>query len=401
MSGGPNFTVQTTALGYFSIRGPPTDAAGQTYRIFVLPTAHYELPADVTTTLAAAGEPGGSVNLGIFVLTRFAQITGLVTDDLGVLAGVIVHAQQVATVADTAVTGTDGRYTLYVRRGTDYRVYANDVLNHVTPVPNPNPAVAPLTLGAGEVATGIDLFFKAFKVVAGFVRDNNGGPLPSSVLIAFSGDAPVTGGEVLHINKRFYSDLTGAYTAYVPNGNYLVAALPFFGYVGEAVRNLEIRDEGCFLGTDRRVTVDCAHYDWTFTHGVVQGQVVDEAGAGVAAVLLRLVGVTFATATFSDANGYYSIGAPPDDYGIIGSPRDGYTTPIGPALVTLVASATPLVRNILYQRNGTVTGRAVDATTGAGLPGITILVRNDPDGGSDTGTATTGADGSFSVSAPA
>ena len=104
LAGGPSFTVQTNLLGAWSIRGPPTDAVGQTYRVFVLPTARYELPVDRTATLAAAGEPGGTADLGTFVLTRFAQLTGRVTDDAGGLGGVVVHARRGATVGDTTNT---------------------------------------------------------------------------------------------------------------------------------------------------------------------------------------------------------------------------------------------------------------------------------------------------------
>ena len=86
----------------------------------------------------------------------------------------------------------------------------------------------------GETHGGLDLFYKAYRVVRGTVRDNAGNGLGNAdagrgPFIAFTGDAVVQGSDVLHINKRFKAGPTGAYTAYLPNGNYLVAPVPLPG----------------------------------------------------------------------------------------------------------------------------------------------------------------------------
>src|SRR5206468_306474 len=110
--------------------------------------------------LGDASQPTSSVDLGNLVLVRYAQLTGRVLDNVGAgLGNVTVHAQQIATRADTAVSAGDGSFVLWVPRGDDYRVFGDDTPNHVTPVPVPAPGTAGLTVGAGEIVTGLDLVY--------------------------------------------------------------------------------------------------------------------------------------------------------------------------------------------------------------------------------------------------
>ncbi len=409
LTNGTTFSGQTDELGAFTIRGPPTDSVqGQTYRVFVHSLANHEPAADKTgIVLGDAGQANGSVDVGAFEFVRYAELRGQVRDNVGnPLAGVGVHAQQSATLAASTVSAADGSYVLHVKRGSDYRVFGDSTPNEVTPVPDPSPDLPPLTVAAGESVTGLDLVYQRYLPISGFLRDNAGNGLGSpgagsGPFIGFSGDAPVAGGDVLHINARFKSfTADGAYTAYVPPGNYLVAPMPLPGYVNEGVRQLEVREGGCFLGTDVTVPVDCSAYNWTFTHGVVEGFVRDDAGNPLPAVLLELKGVDYGTATFTDENGHFTLGAPPDDYAIIGMPTSGYTTPLAPTIVHLTASATPVESALVYPRNTDVAVRALDANTGLGLEGITFEIRNSPDGGKDVATGVTGADGRVTISAP-
>ncbi|MDX6411678.1 MAG: hypothetical protein QOE91_1194, partial [Gaiellaceae bacterium] len=399
---GVTFSVQTDSTGYFKIRGPPTDlVSGQTYSVRVLPLTHYELPDALSLIqLGDASQATGSVDLGNFTLIRFAQLQGHVVDNVGnPVVGVAVHAQSNVTLVATDTSAADGSFTLWVKRGTDYRVYGDNTPNHVTPVPTPAPTAAALTVGAGEVVTGLDLVYQRYLPITGHILDNFGQIVPFAQ-IGFSGDAPVAGGDVIHINKRYSADVNGVYVAYVPAGNYLVAEFPVGGYLTEGIRQLEVREAGCFLGTDITVPVDCAHYDWTYTHGFVSGLVVDDQGTPLADVTLQLKGVGYTAYTSSHADGSFSFGATPDDYAIIGLPSAGHTTPISPLIVHMGADA-PVVQNVIYERGATITGRAVDANTGDGIAGVIFEIRNSPDGGKDDVTGLTDANGYFSILAPA
>ena len=404
---GSTFSVQTDATGFFKIRGPPTDlVSGQTYSVQVLAVIHYETPAALTgIQLGDAGQPTGSVDLGTFVLLRFAQLQGHVIDNVGnPVAGVTVHAQENVSTVATDISKSDGSFTLWVKQGSDYRVFGDDKLNYVTPVPTPAPGQPAVTVAPGDIVTGLDLVYQRYLLITGHILDNFGDLVPGAT-IGFSGDAPVAGGDVIHINKRYSADVTGFYAAYVPPGSYLVAQFPVGGYLTEPIRQLEVRElpggsYGCFLGTDITVQLDCANYDWTYTHGYVSGFVVDDQGHAVPNVLLQLKGVSYTVYKYSALDGSYSFGAPPDDYAIIGQPAAGYTTPIAPLIVHMGADA-KVVQNVTYVRAATVTGRAVDANTGSGLAGVIFEIRNSPDGGKDDVTGTTDAAGYFSILAPA
>ena len=408
----------TGADGRFTMLVPPTGSTGG-YRLFVLPLPAYQVPGEKTgITVGQQGTGTGTTDVGTFTLTRYGSISGQVRDNVGTpLAGVLVQVYVNGFTVKSVTSGEDGRYTLFLPAG-EYRVFGQEVAHHVTPRPNPDPDIDALVLAPGEARTGIDLVYKRYLQVTGKVRDNgnpDGDPATSDgrplydpdprkgPFIAFSGDAPTPQG-VIHINIRVKTGPDGTYVAYVPEGNYFVGAVPLPGYDAEPVRQLEVREAGCFLGSDIRVAVDCANYDWVYTRALVQGVVTDDLGAPLAGVRLELKGVTLDGAVYTErtvttSDGYYTLGGPPGDYAVIGLVHAGYTAPLAPALATLDGTAVS-TRDLVYRRNGTVSGRAVDGD-GVGLAGIVIEIRNSPDGGKDVARVTTGADGTFTVSAPA
>ncbi|HTZ06005.1 MAG TPA: carboxypeptidase regulatory-like domain-containing protein [Gaiellaceae bacterium] len=393
--GGLNFSVATASDGSWSIRGPPTSPSGPTYSISVGTVARYEPAAPLTgIALGEYGLPGGTVDVGTITLVNYATISGRLTDTNGAsLGGVGVHAQQgAATVANTT-TAADGTYTLYVQHGADYRVYGDPVANHVTPGPNPAPP-ASITLGPAQAVTGYDLLYTSYVHVSGYLLDNFGAPVPGAQ-IGFSGDAPTPLG-LQHVNQRFTVDASGRYDAYVPAAEYQVAATSVYGYKNEPIRDLSVPSDCAPAGA-----VDCSNYDFTYTHFLVTVTVTDDLSHPIQGVGLELTdGSVYTVYGYTGSDGRVALGAPPGQFGVIPLAATGYTTPLPPPPIVDLSSSNATAA-FVYERDAQVTVSAVDDALGAGLAGVTIVMRNDGSGGSTQASCVTGADGTCVISAPA
>jgi 5-hydroxyisourate hydrolase-like protein (transthyretin family) len=429
--------IASQTSGNYTYTTTVTDGSGH-YEIDGLTTGSYhvyaESPYSSSSSAGAAYAPRtylpdpvsvttGSATPGIdFALARAAHVSGTVLDATThqPVAGVTVEAIPTSTPGDGSIafsseaqTASDGTYTIGGLAAGTYRVefaapsYDGTTTNYLTSYYNGKSYTNadPLTLVVGETRTGIDAALVAGGEIDGRITDAS----TSSAL----NDAAVT---VYDASGNYVST---AYTS--SDGTYAVHALPagqyrlsFSGpYSSSGSYISEFYDGAATLAAARPVTVTggaaTTGIDGALsTGGTISGTVTD-AGTGRPlggiSVYAETTGGTYLASATTDAQGRYTLrglsagnvvvyfagnGLHESEY------YDGATTPdtARPIAVTTQSATTGIDAALVS--GAVVTGTVTAADTGLGLAGVSVYAY-PASGGGLTGSATTDADGHYTI----
>ncbi|HVF42488.1 MAG TPA: carboxypeptidase regulatory-like domain-containing protein, partial [Pyrinomonadaceae bacterium] len=357
LTGSQTATTTTDAAGLYHFSKLPTSGvyavtASKTNYAFAAPTKTLATPAaDVTADFAAA-------------LKRFT-ISGRATDGAGVAVRGVTLALT-GSQAAAATTDSNGNYSFTgVVAGGSYAVKPA-LLGYVfTPA---SAGIANLSADARADFRGVFVEYR----ITGRVTKSDNTPVPG-VAVSLSGSK----------SAAATTDANGDYSFNAPSGgDYAVTPSKTDHTFGPASRAFTA------LGSDQAG-------NFTATPGThaIRGRVTGAGGGALAGATLTLSGSKSATAT-SDANGDYSFALLPSDgtYTVIAAKANYAFTPPGQTFAQPTTDKTANFSGALV--NYTLSGRVTEGT--AGLSGVTVSLT-----GSQTATATTGADGSYSFNVKA
>jgi hypothetical protein len=194
--GTQSFTTDYSGLFWFR-----SVAAGD-YTITVAASGY------TTQSLNAAVAPGADTPFSVMMGVSYGDINGTVTDLGSPVSGAIVQALSSGLVIGTAVTDSNGQYSLWVPPGSGYSVQASQIGRSTT------------TLSSYSVAAGgsvtVNLALPGFYgAIAGTVQDTNGNAISGAQVSASS--STISGGATTTASGAY--SITG-----LPAGTYSVTA---------------------------------------------------------------------------------------------------------------------------------------------------------------------------------
>ncbi|THG33902.1 carboxypeptidase regulatory-like domain-containing protein [Glaciibacter flavus] len=168
---------------------------------------------DELATLPVVQVVAGQAANNDIVLPHYSSISGTVSNDAdgSPVAGASVYASpEAGSSSSNAVTGVDGTFTLMVTPGT-YRLNVNPVDGLVLASTSD-----PITIGVGDVVTGLDVRMARGATISGTVTYSTGGP---AVGAPVSVRDPAGTGTI----NATSTDASGHYTLdSVPTGTYAI-----------------------------------------------------------------------------------------------------------------------------------------------------------------------------------
>ncbi|HEY3057214.1 MAG TPA: carboxypeptidase regulatory-like domain-containing protein [Thermoanaerobaculia bacterium] len=300
-----------------------------------------------------------------------------------------------------ATTDANGRYDIALPAGR-YRVLAYDPTGTFATqfaADAPSFEESPETVIVALQSVTINFALQRGGMVSGIVL-TSGGARAGLIVAAYN----------LSGTRRGFTSTSssGAYSLVLPPGNYKIAAYDDAGAFAPAF----FRDRTNFAEADI-VTVTAGRStgaDLFLQLGArVSGTVTNSSGAPVANAIVIAFSATgsFVTFTTADANGAFMLTIAPGTYrfvavdnsftyaaGFLGGASSFESSPP----ISLAAGQVRSDLSFRLERGGLVAGRVVDATTGAGIAGITVAAYN-PDGTQRT-FVTTDANGGYVLLLP-
>ncbi|HEX6712639.1 MAG TPA: carboxypeptidase-like regulatory domain-containing protein [Thermoleophilaceae bacterium] len=288
--GGGDYNIYISQPGSYTVRFSDCGAGYATTQWWAY--ASKQEDASTVQIISDADSPG--VN---GYLSSAGRIAGNVKDTLGaVLTGACVRAedQNGFTLAETTTDG-NGNYALggLVAGPAQIRfsgcTAGNYVPEYYDDAPNPSTGT-PVMVATGATKSGIDAVLTPAGRISGRVQNANGEPLPSVCVSGWAGDV----------------ELAGAVTD--PNGDYVIREVPPAGSYqlsawdcyGDTYMN-DVRS-GQLGGVVNQVV------SFTLPRPAhITGHVLDEAGAGLAAICVTATSGGDVAVAQTDQNGYYEL----------------------------------------------------------------------------------------------
>lgn len=333
-------------------------------------------------------------------------ITGTVRDaQNGVLLKSMVAAayNSAGQVQANTTTDINGRYQLTVPAGS-YRILAYDPLGvYATQLTNDAPSFeeSPVTAVSGPQPVTVDFALKRGGTLSGVVI-TSGGIRPGFTVAAYNPSGT---------RRGFASTgVGGTYSIVLPPGTYKMVAYDDAGAFAPAF----FRDKQTFADADSvtvTATQTVSNVDFFVQLGArVAGTVTDVSGSAVAAAVVLAYSTAGFQITFAIAgpDGRFAMTVPPGSYRFVAVDpayrlaagySNGATSFEGSPEVTLAGGQNRNDLNFRLQPGGRVSGRVIDAKTGAGLPNITVAAYNSD--GSMRTFVNSDANGDFTLLLPA
>ena len=224
------------AGAHISIGGQPftTDSSGL---FWIRPLAPGSYPATVSASGYATQSLSVNVTAGAdtpFTVTMgviYGSFNGTVTDQGSPVAGAIVQALSSGLLVGTAITSSNGQYTLWVRGGSGYTVQVSQIGRSTTNLTS-------LTVAGGGSAV-VNLTLPLLGAISGVVRDSSLNPIAGTLILAVSSTFSM-------------SAVTNA------SGNYTIAGLPSGAYsvTASALLYPTATQNGVNVSTDTTATVN-------------------------------------------------------------------------------------------------------------------------------------------------
>ncbi len=371
-----NVTVQ--AIQGSTVIGSATTASNGTYSIGALVPGSYTVTAAVTnyttTSQAVTVAETLTTTVNFALLPNPGTIAGNVKDlnTLLNLSGVAITVTQGGSTIATATTDTNGNYSISgIYPGTNYSLQAS-ITNYNTQTQSP------VTV-ASNTTTFVNLSLVPQQgTLSGTVTDLITSGTLSGVTI-----------DVIQSNVVVKTTTTGT------DGAYTVAALTPGTYTVRAtLLHYQTNSSSATILSNQLTTVPCALNP---NPGAISGTVTDimttDPISGATVEALQGVSVIATTTTASDGK-YTMSGLIPGSYTVQASILHYQTASV--SSVAVISDTTATQSLSLQPNSGTLSGTVTDSLSGSTLAGVTISISK---GGVPVTTTTTGANGTYSVTA--